>query len=204
MPDRKSLTSDCDPKPSATPTTPAPASSGATSTPISLSTMKHANSKTTKPATLRRMLVSALMRCSARKLVAVADSSRPPGARRRTAPSRSRTMPLDTLRIARSMIRPTSLLRISAPIAISAIVSGVPMRWSLASASAGLSVRSRISLQTALGSRPHVSRSSFAVMSASTKSTAPDASSRSPAATRGRSVAALAHRHPSQPLNTPI
>ena len=47
--------------------------------------------------------------------------------------------PLDTLRIPRSMTRPRSLLTISAPIAMSRIVSGVPMTKSAASASAGLS-----------------------------------------------------------------
>ena len=205
-PDRKSFTNDCDPNPSATPTTPAPASSGATSTPTSLSIMKIANSKITKPARLRTMLVSALMRCSARRLVSVAVSSSAPGERRRTEISRSRTMPWLRLRSARSMTRPTSLLTISAPIAIRTSVSGVPKTKSEISASVRFSVRSRISRQIASGSEPHVSRTSVAVMSASMsagKTTEPDASSGSGGRPRRRYPPRARADRPSQPLNNP-
>ena len=141
MPDRKSLTSDCEPKPSATPTTPAPASSGATSTPTSDSTAKVANNRITKPATLRRTLVRALMRWSARRLASEGGIKRP-APRRRTAPTRSRTTPEATPRSVRSIARPTKRLRISAPSAMRMIASGVPMTKSATSASASLSVRS--------------------------------------------------------------
>jgi len=135
---------DCEPKPSATPSTPAPASSGATSTPSSLSTMKPAKMRIVKPARLRRTLVSALMRCCARRLVAGASSSAA-GVRRRTALSRSRTIPELTLRRPRLIERPTTLLRIRAPTRIRTIVSGVPKMKSATSASVLFSVRWRIS-----------------------------------------------------------
>ena len=128
------------------------------------STMKHANSKITKPATLRRMLVSAMMRCSARRLVASTLEHRA----RRAPAHRAQPLAHDrrSSRCAARVDRraPTSLLTISAPIAIRTIVSGVPTTMSAASASVRFSVRSRISRQTALGIRPHVSRSSDAVI----------------------------------------
>ena len=176
-PFRKSLTSDCEPNAMATPTTPAPAISGATSTPTSERTMNAASSRIANPATLRRMLVSASRRWSPRMIDSGVSTS-VPGARRRTAVIRSRTTFERTPRRARSIRRPTKRLTSSAPRPMRTIVSGVPKIASPIFASAVLSVRSRISRQTEAGSRPQASRSSSAETSASTKGTGGDASSR--------------------------
>ncbi len=54
MPDRKSLTSVCAPKPTATPTIPALASSGPIGSPITSRTMRNATLRMTPVVTLRR------------------------------------------------------------------------------------------------------------------------------------------------------
>ena len=69
MPDRKSRTSDCEPKPSATPRMPAPAISGPSSTPSSPRIMIEATSRIVALIIDRRTLDSASIRCSARTLI---------------------------------------------------------------------------------------------------------------------------------------
>ena len=63
MPEKKSFTSDCAPKPMATPTTPADAISGATFTPSWSSTASTAHVQITIAATDRPTLPSVFMRC---------------------------------------------------------------------------------------------------------------------------------------------
>ena len=68
-----SRTNVCEPKPRATPITPAPASSGATFTPISASTLSVMKMVTTKPSTVRSMGSSVRTRAE-RAVAALAES----------------------------------------------------------------------------------------------------------------------------------
>ena len=125
MPERKSRTSDCEPKPIATPSTPAPASSGARSIPTSPRHISSATSQITNVTTLRRTLESASMRCSARRLVSPVSSSAA-GVRRRIAPIRSRTAPVCRRVSERLTARRAMRLRTAAAIRIRTIFSGGP------------------------------------------------------------------------------
>ena len=131
-PERKSRTRDCEPKPIATPSTPAPASSGPRSIPTSPRHISAATSQITKVTTLRRTLESASMRCSARTLVSPV-SSRAAGVRRRIAPIRSRTAPVCRRVSDRFTARRARRSRIMAASTMRAIFSGGPSSQSVRS-----------------------------------------------------------------------
>ena len=156
-PERKSRTSDCEPKPSATPRIPAPASSGPSSIPTSPRIMKPATAQISAATSERRTLASASMRCSARRLCSRVSSSAS-GVAARSVPSRSCTAPDCSVRSAPFMPRRARRLAISAPTTIATIFRGFPMMKSASSASVRSSVWSRTSRQTQPGSSPQTSR----------------------------------------------
>ena len=109
MPERKSRTRLCEPKPSATPMIPAPAMSGPRLIPNSPRTMNAATVQIANDATLRSTVDSASTRWVERTLISpVSVSSIDIGVRRRAAPIRSRRPPEARRRSPRRIARRAS------------------------------------------------------------------------------------------------
>ena len=136
MPERKSRTRLCEPKPSATPMIPAPAMSGPRLIPNSPRTMNAATVQIANDATLRSTVDSASTRWVERTLISpVSVSSIDIGVRRRAAPIRSRRPPEARRRSPRRIARRARRLTIAAARMIATIVSGLPTTKSTTCAS---------------------------------------------------------------------
>ena len=157
MPLRKSFTSDCEPKPSATPMIPAPASNGPSSIPTSPRTRNIAMTPITHDATDRSTVASAWIRCSARIDISSVSSSAD-GARSRTELNRSCSPPVCSRCSVFLIDRRTIRLITNAPIRIAMIVNPLPSTKSAIFATIPESVQSNVSRQNTPGSSPHASR----------------------------------------------